>query len=252
MQRLLENKCGLVTGAGRGIGRVIAERMAEEGARVLVVDINADGAEEAAAQIRAAGGVAQSMACDVSDEPSVIRMVQTVRELWGGIDIACNNAGQTGNERPLHEFEQAHYDAIVRHCMTNTMLCMKHEIGAMLECGGAIVNISSNASLRGLVNNAPYAAAKSGVNTLTRSAAAECGRLGVRINAVSPGPIRTPAMDKLFEDNPKMANALARTSVMGRMGEPREVAEAVVFLLSDRASFITGQILSVDGGAAVR
>jgi len=252
MPRLLENKSGLVTGAGRGIGRVIAQRMAEEGARVLVTDILGDGAADTAALIRQAGGVAEAMVCDASDETSVIRMVETARRLWGSIDVACNNAGQTGNERPLHEFEHAHYDAIVRHCMTNTMLCMKHEIGAMLERGGAIVNISSNASLRGLVNNAPYAAAKSGVNALTRSAAAECGRLCVRINAVSPGPIRTPAMDKLFEDNPKMASGLARTSVMGRMGEPREVAEAVVFLLSDRASFITGQILSVDGGAAVR
>jgi len=118
--------------------------------------------------------------------------------------------------------------------------------------GGAIVNISSNASLRGQPYNTAYAAAKSGVNLLTKSSAAEYGHKGIRINAVSPGVVRTPGVERYFEEQPKIAEGLMRSAVMGRIGEPEEIAEAVVFLASDRASFITGQILSVDGGNAVR
>ena len=130
---------------------------------------------------------------------------------------------------------------------------MKYEIPQMLaQGGGAIVNISSNASLRGQAYNTAYAAAKSGVNLLTKSSAAEYGGQGIRINAVSPGVIRTPGVEKYFEDQPDMAQGLKRAAVMNRLGEPEEIAEAVVFLCSDRASFITGQLLSVDGGGAVK
>jgi NAD(P)-dependent dehydrogenase (short-subunit alcohol dehydrogenase family) len=130
---------------------------------------------------------------------------------------------------------------------------MKYEIPAMLaNGGGAIVNISSNASLKGQAFNTAYAAAKSGVNILTKSSAAEYGNLGIRINAVSPGVIRTPGVEKYFEEQPKIAEGLKRAAVMERLGEPNEIAEAVTFLSSDRASFITGQILSVDGGGNVK
>ena len=130
---------------------------------------------------------------------------------------------------------------------------MKYEIPAMLASGGgAIVNISSNASLRGQAYNTAYAAAKGGVNILTKSSAAEYGAQGIRINAVSPGVIRTPGVEKYFEEQPKIAEGLKKAAVMNRLGEPEEIAEAVAFLSSDRASFITGQILSVDGGGAVR
>ena len=138
-------------------------------------------------------------------------------------------------------------------CLTNTWLCMKYEIAAMLESGGgAIVNISSNASLSGQAYNTAYAAAKGGVNILTKSSAAEYGAQGIRINAVSPGVIRTEGVEKYFEEQPKMAERLKRRAIMQRLGEPQEIAEAVTFLSSDRASFITGQLLSVDGGEAIR
>jgi NAD(P)-dependent dehydrogenase (short-subunit alcohol dehydrogenase family) len=138
-------------------------------------------------------------------------------------------------------------------CLTNTWLCMKYEISAMIEAGaGSIVNISSNASLRGQPFNTAYAAAKGGVNLLTKSAAAEYGANQIRINAVSPGVIRTPGLEAYFAAQPDKEEGLRRRAVMNRLGEPAEIAEAVVFLCSDRASFITGQLLSVDGGGAVR
>ena len=145
------------------------------------------------------------------------------------------------------------FEQTLEMCLTNTWLCMKYEIAAMLNNGGgAIVNISSNSSLRGQAFNTAYAAAKGGVNILTKSSAAEYGARGIRINAVSPRVIRTPGVEKYFEEQPKLAEGLKKAAVMNRLGEPAEIAEAVTFLSSDRASFITGQILSVDGGGAVR
>jgi len=250
---MLTDKAGLVTGAGRGIGRAIARQMAAAGARVLVSDIDLASAEATAELIRRDGGTAEARVCDVTDEAAVKAMVAEVVRLWGRLDLACNNAALSRNEGPLRHFALEHFEETIRYCLTSTMLCMKHEVNAMLDAGGgAIVNISSNSSLRGQANNAPYAAAKSGVNTLTQSGAAEYSGKGVRINAVSPGVIRTPGLEKLFAENPTMADLLSRVAIMGRLGEPDEIAHAVVFLLSDRASFITGQILSVDGGAAIR
>ena len=153
---------------------------------------------------------------------------------------------------PIHEYERSIFDQTLEMCLTNTWLCMKYEIAAMLENGGgAIVNISSNASLRGQAFNTAYAAAKGGVNILTKSAAAEYGAKGIRINAVSPGVILTPGLEQYFEEQPDKAEGLRKKSVMNRLGSPEEIADAVSFLSSDRASFITGQILSVDGGGSV-
>ncbi|HAN29842.1 MAG TPA: short-chain dehydrogenase, partial [Haliea salexigens] len=172
---------------------------------------------------------------------------------WGRLDIACNSAALSRGSGPIHEFTREVFDQTLEMCLTNTWLCMKYEIPAMLaNGGGAIVNISSNASLKGQAFNTAYAAAKSGVNILTKSSAAEYGGQGIRINAVSPGVIRTPGVEKYFAEQPKMAEQLKKNSVLNRLGEPEEIAEAVAFLCSDRASFITGQLLSVDGGGAIK
>ena len=250
----LIGKASLVTGAGVGIGRAIAVKLASEGASVLVVDFNEETARETVGLIRNAGGQAELFVADVSDETRVSAMVETAVSTWGSLDIACNSAAVSRGSGPLHTFEKAVFDQTLELCLTNTFLCMKYEIEAMLaqESGGSIVNISSNASLRGQPYNTAYAAAKSGVNLLTKSAASEYGHKGVRINAVSPGVIRTPGVEKYFEEQPKIAEGLKQAAVMRRLGEPSEIAEAVSFLASDRASFITGQLLSVDGGAAVK
>jgi NAD(P)-dependent dehydrogenase (short-subunit alcohol dehydrogenase family) len=250
---LLENKVGIVTGAGQGIGRAIAMSYAREGAQVVVADFNEEMGSETVRLIQAAGGDAVFSYGDVSKEDSVEAMVNFAVATYGRLDIACNSAALSRGAGPIHEFERSVFDQTLEMCLTNTWLCMKYEIATMLKTGGgAIVNISSNSSLKGQAYNTAYAAAKGGVNILTKSSAAEYGALGIRINAVSPGVIRTPGVEKYFEEQPKMAEGLKKAAVMNRLGEPEEIAEAVTFLSSDRASFITGQLLSVDGGGAVR
>ena len=250
----LEGKSVLVTGAGVGIGRAIALTMADQGARVVVADLNEETAQETATLIREAGGDAGTFVADVSDELRVSAMVEFTAKTFGSLDVACNSAAVSRGSGPIHTFDKAVFDETLDLCLTNTFLCMKYEIEAMLEqtSGGSIVNISSNASLRGQPYNTAYAAAKSGVNLLTKSAAAEYGHKGIRINAVSPGVIRTPGVEKYFAEQPKIAEGLKQSAVMRRLGEPSEIAEAVCFFASDRASFITGQLLSVDGGGAIK
>lgn len=250
---ILQDKVGIVTGAGQGIGRAIASALAREGARVMVADFNAESGAETVDLIRQSGGDAHFIYGDVSDETSVSHMIEETVNIWGRLDIACNSAALSRGSGPIHKFTREVFDQTLEMCLTNTWLCMKHEIAAMLESGGgAIVNISSNSSLKGQAFNTAYAAAKGGVNILTKSSAAEYGSKGIRINAVSPGVIRTPGLEKYFTEQPKVAEQLKARAVLNRLGEPEEIAEAVVFLLSDRASFITGQLLSVDGGGAVR
>lgn len=250
---LLENKIGLVTGSGMGIGRAIAMSYAAEGASVVVADFNPDAGQETVKLIEDQGGKAVFAQGDVSKEDQVKNTIDVAVKTYGRLDIACNSAAVSRGSGPIHEYDQEVFVHTLEMCLTNTWLCMKYEIAAMLEHGGgSIVNISSNASLRGQAFNTAYAAAKSGVNLLTKSSAAEYGSKGIRINAVSPGVIRTPGIEKYFKDQPEMAEGLKRAAAMNRLGEPEEIAEAVTFFSSERASFITGQILSVDGGGAVK
>ena len=250
---LLANKVGIVTGAGQGIGRAIAMSYAHEGAQVVVADFNEEMGRETVRCIEEAGGVAAFSFGDVSKEEAVKAMVDFAVATYGRLDIACNSAALSRGSGPIHEYERSVFDQTLEMCLTNTWLCMKYEIAAMLKTGGgAIVNISSNASLKGQAYNTAYAAAKGGVNILTKSSAAEYGGQGIRINAVSPGVIRTPGVEKYFKEQPKIAEGLKKAAVMNRLGEPEEIAEAVSFLSSERASFITGQLLSVDGGGSVR
>lgn len=250
---LLEKKNGIVTGAGQGIGRAIALSYAREGAQVVVADINEKTGRETVDLIENAGGTAAFSLTDVSDEASVRSMVDFALTRFGRLDIACNCAALSRGTGLVHGYERSVFDETIEMCLTNTWLCMKYEIISMLKSGGgSIVNISSNSSLRGRAHHTAYANAKGGVNILTKSSAAEYGAQGIRINAVLPGVIRTPGLEKYSLEQPNIVASMKNAAVMNRIGEPEEIAEAVSFLSSDRASFITGQLLSVDGGGALR
>ncbi|MBN8903756.1 MAG: short chain dehydrogenase [Rhodospirillales bacterium 69-11] len=251
MAGLLDGKAALVTGGGNGIGRAAALALAREGARVAVADYEAEAAEATVAAINAAGGQARSLSGDVTDEAAVQAMVQATVAAFGRLDCAFNNAGIAPHQvnssgQPTHEWSQESFERLIAVNLTGVWLCMKHELAQMKAQGaGAIVNTASIAGMIGLQNACAYVASKHAVIGLTKTAALEYARAKIRVNAVCPGFIRTRMTEKAFETRGVLLRAL---TPQGRAGEPEEIAEMVVFLCSDRASFITGSAYQVDGG----
>lgn len=253
MPGLVQGKVALVTGAGSGIGLATAACFAREGARVIVSDVNVASGEAAAEQIRKAGGEARFVACDVSDEAQVQAMVEFARAQYGRLDCAHNNAGGPGPGAAVHGMPLDDWNRTLAVNLTGVFLCMKHEIALMqAQGGGAIVNTASGAGLVATPFLAHYAAAKHGVLGLTKSAALENAKTNVRINAVCPGSIDTPALRAWMSQSPEVEKGILRTQPGGRLGRPEEIAEAVVWLCSDRASFVHGESMVVDGGAVMR
>ncbi|MFK7898774.1 MAG: SDR family NAD(P)-dependent oxidoreductase [Myxococcota bacterium] len=249
---LLKDKVAIVTGAGRGIGRETALIFAREGARVCAADWDGETAEETSALIAAEGFEATFTRTDVSDEESVAQMVAETVKRFGKLDCVSNNAALGAGFHPTHELDQKRWDQCLSVTLTGVWLCMKHEIPAMLESGGgSIVNISSLSGIKGQVRQAAYAAAKGGVIALTKTAAAEYAQRGIRVNSVAPGGITTPGIETYFKDNPDIKDATIGVHAMRRLGQPHEIADAAVYLCSDRSSFITGEIIAVDGGIRV-
>jgi NAD(P)-dependent dehydrogenase (short-subunit alcohol dehydrogenase family) len=241
-----------VTGAGSGIGRATARAFAREGARVVVADRDRESAEETVAGIAAEGGIALGIEVDVSDEEQVAAMIRATVERFGALHCASNNAALGVGFRPLTEIDRERWDRCIGVTLTGVWLCMKYEIPAMLAAGGgSIVNITSPAATTGEAHQGAYSAAKGGVNGLTYTAAAELAQQGVRVNAVAPGGIETPGIAHYFEKHPEVREATVATHAMRRLGRPEEVAEAVVYLCSDRSSFMTGHVMAVDGGVSV-
>lgn len=242
-----DGKVALVTGAGGGIGRATSLVFARSGASVLVSDVNDDGGEETVALIAAAGGRAAYRRCDVSDGDQVKALVATAVERFGRLDYAFNNAGI--NQLGADEYEDENWARSIGINLTGVMMCMREEAAVMLAQGsGVIVN---TASINGLVGNPSqpgYTATKHGVVGLTRHGALRWAKAGIRVNAVCPGVIETPMTAPLVA-NPEMRKVIDAMTPMGRMGKAEEVAEAVAWLCSDAASFITGHPLVIDGGA---
>jgi NAD(P)-dependent dehydrogenase (short-subunit alcohol dehydrogenase family) len=249
---LLENKVGLVTGAGAGIGRATAITFAKDGAKVAVVDCDGDGGRQTVRHIEELGGQAVFIEADVSDAEQVEAMVRQTVSSFGALDCASNNAAQGSGFHHLTDIEPAKWQRALDVSLNGVWLCMKHEIPAMLESGGgAIVNIASVSGMRGESLQAAYSAAKGGVIALTKTAAAEYAQRGIRVNALCPGGVRTQSIEKYFRDLPGVEERTVATHAMRRLAEPEEIADVVSFLCSDRSSFVTGHVMVADGGILV-
>jgi NAD(P)-dependent dehydrogenase (short-subunit alcohol dehydrogenase family) len=246
-------KVALVTGAGSGMGRAAAQIFAREGAQVVVADIDPAGGEETVRLLREAGGEASFVRCDVSRAAEVEAMVRHAVERFGRLDCAFNHAGISAGSGGTTGLTEEEWDLVIDVNLKGVWLCMKYEIPPMLaQGGGAIVNTASVAGFIGQPRNPNYAASKHGVLGLTKSAALEHARNGIRVNAVCPGPIRTPMLERGIARSPDLEQALVAGQPNGRLGTAEEVAEAAVWLCSDAASNITGHPLVIDGGYLTR
>jgi NAD(P)-dependent dehydrogenase (short-subunit alcohol dehydrogenase family) len=246
----LKNKVALVTGAGSGIGKAVAELYAELGAKVVVSDINETHGEEVVSQVKAKGGDAVFIRTDVSDAAACEALVAGAVKQYGSLDIAVNNAGIGGEANLAGDMSVNGWDKVIAVNLSSVFYCMKYELQQMLKQGkGAIVNMASILGQVGFATASGYVAAKHGVVGLTQNAAIEYAAKGIRVNAVGPAFINTPLLDNMDAATKQM---LVSLHPIGRLGEASEVAELVVWLSSDKASFVTGSYYPVDGGYLAR
>ena len=249
----LDGRVAIVTGGAMGMGEATSLALAQAGAAVVVADIEKERGESVAAAIEALGGQAIFVLTDVSDSQSVQDLVTKVVESFGRLDIAVNNAAVAPDDKPIAEFDEDYWDRLMSIDLKGVALCMKYEIRAMLDrkIHGSIINLSSIRGFRPGYGKVAYAAAKHGVNGMTKVAALEYGRDGIRVNAVAPRAIDTPMLRSVLDTRGDDMDAyVAATSLLGRLGQPQDIAEACVWLASDRSAYVTGTVLHVDAGLA--
>jgi len=243
-----EGRVALVTGAGSGIGRAVALRLAEAGATVVSSDVDVASGEETTAMIRSTGGTSTFCKANVSQPEDVAALILHCTDTHGKLDWACNNAGILGLSAPTVEYGITDFDHVIAINLRSVFLCLHYQLPVMLARNtGAIVNICSEASIKGGVASCAYTAAKHGAYGLTKSAALEVAQTGVRVNGVGPGIIHTGIVDRVTPDKQALAKEMMPSK---RYGQPREVAEAVLWLMSDAASLVNGHLLMADSGWA--
>ena len=253
MDKLLENKIALVTGGASGIGRATALALIGEGARVAICDLNEDAGMTVVDETAALGGEAMFSTMDVASVESVNASIDEVIARYGRLDCAFNNAGVAGDDRFIADTTDEEWDKIIGINLTGVWSCLRREIQEMQpRSGGSIVNTASVAGLVGWRGGAAYSATKHAVVGLTRSAALEYARHGIRVNAVCPGVIDTPMAAGLQQDTSGLRERLLRKHPQGRFGQAEEIAEAVVWLFSNKSSFTNGHTLTIDGGYTAR
>jgi NAD(P)-dependent dehydrogenase (short-subunit alcohol dehydrogenase family) len=246
-------KVAFVTGAGSGIGRAAAVAFAREGAGVVVADVSEQGNRETARMIEEQGGRSLAVTCDVTRSEDVKAALDKTVETFGRLDFAFNNAGVEQELAPAAELDEAEWDRIINTDLRGVFLCLKHEIPLILEQGGgAIVNTSSGAGIIGVKGNLAYTAAKHGAIGLTKAAALDYAPQNIRINAVCPGYIDTSMMDRFTGGTPEGRQQVISEEPIGRPGQPEEIADTVVWLCSDAASFLVGHAMVVDGGQTIQ
>jgi NAD(P)-dependent dehydrogenase (short-subunit alcohol dehydrogenase family) len=249
----LEGRVGIVTGGASGIGRATALTLAREGATVVVSDIQEEGGEETVGLIKQSRGDARFIKADVGNRDSVEALVEQTVKTYGRLDWAFNNAGISGPIAPTAEYTDEAWDQVINIDLTGVFYCMRAELRHMQKQGrGAIVNTASIAGLVAIRNITAYLAAKHGVIGITKGAALEYAEAGIRVNAVCPGYIDTPIMAPLAKAVPEWLDLAVKEEPIGRLGQPQEIGEAVAWLCSDAASFVTGLAMPVDGGVIAR
>ncbi len=247
METLFKNKVALVTGGTSGIGKATALAFAKKGATVIIVDWIEN--NEILETIKAMGGYALFIKCDVSKVDEVKAMIEKIIRTFGRLDYAFNNAGIEGANATIQDCSEENWDKTIGINLKGIWACMKFEILEMIKHRtGVIINCSSIAGLVGYPGLPAYVASKHGVIGLTKNAALECAQLGIRVNAVCPGAIKTPMMSRLTGNKKEVEAQFASSEPIGRLGEPEEIANAVIWMCSDEASFVTGHSMAVDGG----
>ena len=247
MEATFKNKVALVTGGSFGIGRATALAFARKGAKVVIADWEEN--QETMDLIENLGGDAIFVKCDVSKKAEVKALIKKTIDTFGRLDFAFNNAGIEGTSATVQECSEENWDKTIGVNLKGIWLCMKYEIPEMLKTGkGAIVNCASVAGLVGFQGLPAYVASKHGIIGLTKTAALECAQQGIRVNAVCPGVIKTPMIDRLTGNNKEAEKQFAGQEPIGRLGLPEEIANAVIWLFSDESSFVTGHAMAVDGG----
>jgi NAD(P)-dependent dehydrogenase (short-subunit alcohol dehydrogenase family) len=240
-------KTVLITGGSYGIGLATAAAFVEQGARVIIADSTAN--PEALSRLHSQGAKVDFLPCDVSSDHEVRTLLRQIDFEYGGLDYAFNNAGVEGESGSTHLCSVSNFDRVMQVNLKGIWLCMKYTIPLMMRQGkGAIVNNASVAGLVGFAGSPAYVASKHAVVGLTKTAALDYAKVGIRVNCVCPGIVRTPMVDRYTQHDPERMQQLSDAEPVGRLGEPSEIAHAVMWLCSDGASFVTGQALAVDGG----